>query len=163
MKKFNVFYLFIALAAIVLLGSCTKTEIEVKNSDNSVDKFRDAFTNKDVEKIYNLQSCVVELDELPGELLFGVFCSRGTYSQCPSESDCTPLTLDGDYIVLGISSNSLKEYGFTEAQIENWIRGVNVFEYNVEFVTERYDFYLILHELGLSYHPDYLIEILLQN
>ena len=146
MKKINI--LMIMLITSFLFMACEK-------DDNSLTKSKNEIENKksstlEVEKKYQIMACAYN-DEYTG-----VKCVLSTYHNCPDAAPCQPIT-DNDGNPMPIPTIQ-DEFGFTDDQMHDWKDGANILESTVEFVKEHYDFYLHTYDMGVSLHPDEIID-----
>lgn len=149
MKKINAILLFF----IITLISCQKEDYLQVNNKSSIrqsDGKYEIFSASSDK--YSIATCAYNIGD---RYVFGVRCDRTEYTnQCPKAFSCTPVKIGNDYI----EYKKIIELGFTQVDIDHWLKGENILTNEKWFVERFYDFYVILYNQGLSYHPDEILK-----
>ena len=150
MKKINAILLFF----IITLISCQKEDYLQVNKESSIrqsDSKYEIFMAPNDK--YSIATCAYDIGD--GKNVYGVQCYRTDFiNQCPKAFSCTPVKIGDDYIEL----KKIIELGFSQADIDKWLKGEDILTNEKWFVERFYDFYVILYNQGLSYHPDEIIK-----
>lgn len=133
----------------ITFASCKKEEI-VSNTKNQSEYI--------VEKLQAqrpntaLETCAYTVN---GKAVWAILCHRcDTRHECPKVFNCFPVIVGGNYIEL----KKLLELGFTEETLTKWLSGENIIINEKEFFEKYYDFFMILHNEGIIFHPDEIIK-----
>lgn len=138
----------IMLITSVVFMACEK-------EDNSSSEMKNEIENKkastqEVFKSYQIMSCAYK-----GKYT-GIMCGESEANNCPEAAPCQPiLDENGDPMPI---PQIQEDFGFTDDQMDDWEDGENILEPTVEFVEEHYDFYLYTYNMGVSFHPDTIID-----
>ncbi len=147
----------IVLALFILLGLFSftnKNNHNVANSKNvgTINNYRETAPARK----WTLESCRITEN---GTEYYGSKCSTNAFGSCPKQVDCKKIKdHGGNDMPCGIAGASLREWGFSDNELEAWDEGENVLTADNDFVKSHYDFYLAMHEQGITFHPDDIIK-----